>query len=53
MARITDRDDWFDLWFEDKQGMIETMVKNMTADLEVGYNYFGNSIRRQVEQIEA
>lgn len=53
MARITDRDDWFDLWFEDKQGMIGTMVRNMTADLEAGYNYFGNSIRRQVEQIEA
>ena len=51
--RITDRNDWFELWYEDKQSMVNVMVQNMTADLKAGYDYFGNSIRRQVEEIEA
>ena len=51
--RITDRNDWFELWYEDKQSMVNVMVQNMTSDLKAGYDYFGNSIRRQVEEIEA
>lgn len=51
--RVSDRNDWFELWFSDKQNMVATMVKNMTADLEAGYDYFGNCIRQQVEMIEA
>ena len=52
MARVTDRNDWFDIWFTDKQGMIDCMIRNMAADLEAGYDYFGNSIRSQREAIE-
>ena len=52
MAKITERDDWFEIWFADKKAMIETMVHNMAADLENGYDYFGNSIRTQREDIE-
>jgi len=50
-ARVTDRDDWFDIWFEDKQSIIDTMVRNMASDLEHGYDYFGKSIRQQREMI--
>jgi hypothetical protein len=53
MARITERDDWFDLWYEDKESILETMVRNMAADLNAGYDYFGVSIRRQRKDIEA
>lgn len=52
MARITDRNDWFDLWWMDKQSMMETMMRNMAADLAAGYNYFGHSITAQRERIE-
>ena len=52
MARVTDRNNWFDIWFTDKQGMIDCMIRNMAADLEAGYDYFGNSIRSQREAIE-
>ena len=52
MARITDRDDWFEIWFEDKKSMVDTMVRNMTSDLDAGYDYFGNSITRQREAID-
>ena len=52
MARVTDRDDWFDIWFADKQCMIEVMTKNMTADLEAGYSFFGSSIQKQIADIE-
>lgn len=52
MARVTDRNDWFDIWFADKQSMIDCMIRNMAADLEAGYDYFGNSIRSQREAIE-
>ena len=51
-VRITDRDDWFDIWFEDKQSMIDTMVRNMTSDLENGYDYFGKSITNQKNMID-
>lgn len=50
--RVTDRDDWFEIWFEDKKAMMATMVKNMASDLDAGYDYFGNSIRNQREMIE-
>ena len=50
---IKDRDDWFDIWYEDKISMIDTMVKNMASDLENGYDYFGNSIRSQQDMINA
>lgn len=45
--------DWFEMWFEDKQCMIDTMVRNMQADLNAGYNYFGNSITQQREMIDS
>lgn len=47
-ARITDRDDWFELWFEDKKSILETMSRNMADDLEIGYNFFGGSIQQQI-----
>lgn len=51
-SRVTDRNDWFELWQEDKECMLETMVKNMAADLDAGYNYFGNCIKNQKEIID-
>ena len=52
MARITDRDNWFEIWFEDREAILSTMVRNMAADLEAGYDYFGNSITKQRQEIE-
>lgn len=52
MSRVTDRTDWFDIWFEDKQGMLSTMIRNMSADLECGYDYFGKSISKQRADID-
>lgn len=50
-ARVTDSNNWFDIWFEDKKSIISTMLKNMTDDLNAGYDYFGKSIQDQKEQI--
>ena len=50
MARITDRNDWFDVWFEDRESILNTMVRNMTSDLNAGYNYFGQSITKQKQE---
>lgn len=47
------RDDWFEMWYSDKECMIDIMVHNMVADLECGYDYFGNCIRQQREAIDA
>ncbi len=52
MARITDRDDWFELWFSDKKSILDCMARNMAADLAAGYNYFGKSITSQRVAIE-
>lgn len=51
MARITDRNDWFDVWFEDRESILNTMVRNMASDLNAGYNYFGQNITRQKQEI--
>ena len=51
MYRINDCD-WFEIWYEDKQSMIATMVRNMVSDLECGYDYFGQCITRQRQMIE-
>lgn len=42
---------WFDIWFNDKQSMIETMRRNMQADLEAGYNPNGYAIYKQIVEI--
>lgn len=44
--------DWFQIWMDDKESIISTMVKNMSADLNAGYNYFGECIKRQRREIE-
>lgn len=55
MSRFTDikymNTTWFEMWKSDKISMIETMLKNVHADLECGYNYFGNCIQNQLKTI--
>lgn len=51
-SSIRDRDDWFDVWFEDRQAILEIMIRNMASDLSNGHSYWGTSIVRQMEDIE-
>ena len=51
--RVTDSDNWFEIWFADKEAMVSTMVSNMAADLDAGYDYFGNTIKSERAAIEA
>lgn len=44
--------DWFELWYTDKQAMLETMIRVMVSDLNAGYNYFGECITKQREYID-
>lgn len=46
------KQDWFKMWVEDKESIINCMVRNMTADLEAGYDYFGKSMTRSREELE-
>ena len=52
MAKTKYTDDWFEMWHLDKEVILNTMVRNMTADLECGYDYYGKSITEQREAIE-
>lgn len=52
-ARIWECDDWFEIWCADRESVIETMVRNMAADIAAGYKYFGKSLTRQREEIAA
>ena len=45
------KNDWFEIWKEDRESMLNTMVRNMASDLENGYDYFGKSITMQREDI--
>ena len=53
MRRLMASTEYFDMWFADKQSMINTMIKNMCADLDAGYDYFGKSITQQQQDIAA
>lgn len=52
MARITDSNDWFEIWFKDKQSIINTMIKNMAADLDACSKIVVPCIRKQQADIE-
>lgn len=51
-CRISDRNDWFSVWQDDKESILQTMINNMTSDLNAGYDYFGKSIVEQNKAIE-
>lgn len=51
-SRITDRDDWFEVWCDDKEAIIDTMNANISADLDAGYDPNGKSIRESREELE-
>lgn len=44
--------DWFEIWVADKKGILETMARNMAADLEAGYDYYGMSIQTQIKEMD-
>ena len=44
---------WFQIWFEDKQWILSCMYKNISDDLEAGYNPNGESITKQRRDIES
>lgn len=46
------KNDWFEIWFEDKKEIISIMLKNMASDLDAGYDPLGKSIRQQRIDIE-
>lgn len=43
--------DYTELWVLDKKSVLTTMHKNLTMDLEAGYDYFGKSIQNQLAEI--
>ena len=52
-SRITDRrGEWFEIWQDDKESILEIMISNMVSDLNAGYNYFGKSIQQQIVDID-
>lgn len=54
MAKVSDapyEGYWFELWIDDQRSMQETMLRNMTSDLDAGYSPYGNAIMRQVRMI--
>lgn len=50
-SRLTDRDDWFELWYQDKMSILETMKSNRQADIYAGHDPNGISIKRQDVEI--
>lgn len=43
---------WFDMWYEDKASILDTMVRNMISDLDAGYDPMGHCIKKQRVDIE-
>lgn len=51
MSTYDKNTDYTELWVQDKQSVIATMQRNMSADLEAGYDCFGESIQNQLLEI--
>lgn len=45
--------DWFEMFCADKEAIISTMARNMAADLECGYDYFGRAMTEARAELEA
>lgn len=43
---------WYDVWVSDRESMLETMIRNLRADLDAGYDYFGASATAQRAAID-
>ena len=48
-----ERINWLEMWCDDKESIIQTMIKNMQADYEAGYDWFGHSLTKQRAELEA
>lgn len=42
-----EKNNWFEIWFDDKQSIMDTMLKNLQSDLDAGYDPYGASVVRQ------
>jgi hypothetical protein len=52
MASIKDcKGEWFQIWTEDKECIVETMWRNLEADITAGYDPLGNIVRKQLDAI--
>ena len=47
-SRFTDHTpaEWIFMWNDDKRSVVATMYRNLTADIEAGYDLFGYSVRQ-------
>ena len=45
--------DYVEIWHDDKKSIIKIMVANMNDDIQVGYNWLGQSIQQQINEITA
>ena len=43
---------WFTIWKEDKESILETMHRNLSADLEAGYSRVSKCIKDQLDAID-
>lgn len=53
MFRYDRKEDYISMWDEDKKSILTIMYRNMTSDLEAGYDVNGKSIRQQMEDIDS
>ena len=39
--------EWIEMWNDDKRSVVATMYRNLTADIEAGYDFFGHSVYQE------
>lgn len=45
-------EDWFLMWNDDKRAMIDTMKRNVEADIDAGYNERGFTVVKAKEALD-
>lgn len=48
---MKEKTNWIDLWFDHQRAVIDTMCRNMKADLKAGYHTESTIIREQERDI--
>ena len=46
------RGKWFNIWYDDKHSVLDTMYRNIMDDIAVGYDPDGECIRKQKAELD-
>ena len=50
--KYMDYESWFECWYSDSKNILAIMYSNMNSDIKAGYDVMGNTIKKELQEIE-